>query len=232
MSHWVVSILEVFAVGSGSLESSADLSLVIAWHLLLDDLKSLVDESFNGLLRAGQDPDVLGLGKQVWVARVYDSEVLIVSIEHTVVTGGGIREELDLTLGSDEGGNGSSASHLVGLGVVLRVKNSDSTIGIDGVASLLAIVGFPRKVGFSGLLVPQSHVGLGLEVLLELRSGALASWDACVDESDEGKGSDDESLEHSIRNFTYYYKTFKLKSLYRAENNKNKSWYLTQLRAQ
>jgi hypothetical protein len=59
------SVGKILAVSCGPLKGSADLALVVVGDLLLDDLKSLVDESFNGLLRAGQDPDVLGLGKQV-----------------------------------------------------------------------------------------------------------------------------------------------------------------------
>ena len=159
----------------GSLKGSAHLSLVVVGDLLLEDLETLVDVGLNGFLRAGEDPDVLGLGEEVGVARVHNNHVLVVGVEDSVVTSGGIGEELDLSLGTVEGSNSCCAGDLIGLGVVLRVEDSDCSIRVDGIAGLLAVIGFPWHTGISGLLVPQSHVAWGGKVLLEGRSGALAN---------------------------------------------------------
>jgi len=80
-----------------------------------------------------------------------------------------------MALGTVEGGNSCGTGDLVGLGIVLGVEHSSGSIGVDGIAGLLAVVGFPGHGGVSGLLVPQSHVALGAEVLLEGRGGALAN---------------------------------------------------------
>ena len=105
MSNSVVGVLKILAIAS--LEGSTDLGLIVGGHLLLEDLETLVDKCLDGLLRAGEDPDVLGLSEKVAIARVNDGDVLVVGVENSVVAGGGEGEELDLALGTVEGGNGS-----------------------------------------------------------------------------------------------------------------------------
>lgn len=152
------SVGQVLAAVGGTLLGSADLGLVVVRDLLLDDLETLVDQVLNGLLRAGEHPDVLSLSEKVGVAGVDDGDVLVIGVEDSVVTSGSIGEELDLALSTVEGGDSSSAGDLVGLGIVLGVEDSDSAVSVEGVASLLAVVGFPGHAGVSRLLVPQAHV--------------------------------------------------------------------------
>ena len=187
------------------MESSADLSLIVVGNLLLEDLESLVDVTFNGGLGSGEDPHVLGLGKEEGIARVDEGEVLVVGGEDAVVTGGSIGEELDLALSTVEGSDGvGSANNLLNW-VELAVEDSDGAVGVGTVTSLLAVVGFPRHGGISGLLVPETQVSLGIEVGLEGRGGAGgANSNASIDNADEGEGSEDNSLEH--RNFLYVFK--------------------------
>jgi len=182
------------------------LGLVVLGHLLLDDLESLVDEGLDGLLGAGEDPDVLALGGEDGGAGVHDGDVLVVGVQHLVVTSGSVGEELDVALGSVEGGDGGGCLDLVGLGVVLRVQHGNGAVGIEGVASLLAVIGFPRHAGVSSLLVPEAHVGFGVEVGLEGGSGAGAEGNTGIHVADEGKGSENKCLEHSFtsRNSNFY----------------------------
>ena len=189
---------EVLALAGGVVESSADLSLIVGGDLLLEDVETLEDVSLSSVLFTGEDPDVLSLSNQVGVARVDDGDVLVVGVEDTVVTSGGIGEELDLALSADEGSDGLGGGNLILNGVVLAVQNSDGSISVEGIVSLLAIVGFPRHGGVSCLLVPETHVLDGVEVLLENRCGARAGRDASVDNADESEGSEDNSLEHDF----------------------------------
>ena len=187
---------EVLASYGSTVEGSADLGLIVVGDLLLEDLEALVDGGLNGLLRAGEDPNILGLGEEELVAGVYNGDVRVVGVEHAVVTGGGVGEELYLALSTVEGGNGVCGGDLVLCGVVLAVQHSDCAIRVQAVASLLAIVGLPRHAGVSSLLVPKTHVLGGIEVLLEDRSRAGTGREASIDNADEGKGSEDNSLKH------------------------------------
>ena len=164
---------EVFAVvGEFALLGHANLGLIVEGNLVLEDLESLHDVLLDSLLSTGKDPDVLGLSEKEGVARVDNSEIIVIGVKDSVVTSGGIGEELDLALSTVEGGNSSSVGDLVELGVVLGVQHTDGTVGVDVVASLLAVVGFPGHAAVSGCLMPQAHVGWGYEVLLEGGSGA------------------------------------------------------------
>jgi hypothetical protein len=155
--------------------SATDGGLIVAWNLVADGLESREDQGVVNSHVAGEDPDVLGLGKVVVGAGVDDGEVGVVSVEDFVVTGGGVLEELNLALSTVEGGSGSGNLNLFGGGVVLSVLHGNSAVEVGAVAGLLAVIGFPGHAGVSCLLVPQSHVALGAEVLLEGRGGALAN---------------------------------------------------------
>ena len=180
------------------MEGSADLSLVVSWYLLLKDVEGLVDDGLNGGLRAGENPHVLSLGNEVGVARVDEGDGLVIGVEDTVVTSGGKGEELDLTLGTVEGCDGLGRGDFILNWVVLTVKDSDSTISVEAVASLLAVIGFPWHGGISCLLVPEAQVLGGNEVLLEDGRGARASGHTSIDNADEGKGGEDNRLEHDL----------------------------------
>ena len=198
MSEELLGGGEVLALVKRSLEGSADLSLIIGGHLLLKDVEGLVDDGLNGGLRAGKNPNVLSLGNEVGVTGVDEGDGLVVGVEDTVVTSGGIGEELDLTLGTVEGGDGLGRADFVLNWVVLAVENSDGTISIEAVVSLLAIIGFPWHGGISCLLVPETHVLDGIEVHREDRRGAGPSGHTSIDNADEGKGCEDNRLEHDF----------------------------------
>ena len=151
------------------MEGSADLGLIVSGDLLLEDVEGLEDDGLRGGLRAGENPHVLSLGDQVGVARVNEGDGVVIGVEDTVVTGGGEGEELDLTLGTVEGGDGLGRGDLILNWVVLTVEDGDGTISVEGVVSLLAVVGFPWHGGISCLLVPETHILGGIEVLLEDR---------------------------------------------------------------
>lgn len=181
----------------------ADLGLVVVGNASLEGLESGVDDGVAGVLLTGEDPDELVLGNIEISARVNDGEVLVVGVNDAVVTGGGVGEELDETVGTIEGSNSLSFIDDVGDGVVLGVENSNGAVLVEAVAGLLAIVGFPRHGGVTSLLPPEAHILGGIEGVLEGGGGAGTGADASVDEANECEGGEDDGL-HVLEDFLIF----------------------------
>ena len=169
---WIAKVL-----ASSSLLGLSDLGLIVVGYLLFQCLKSWVNNWVSWELLAGENPNVIGFANVQISAWVNNSEGLVVSGEDSVISSWRIGEELNWSLSTVKGCSGGCFGDFVSNWVVLWVEDWDSAVGVKSIASLLAVIGFPRHASVSGLFVPESHISLSLEVGLEAWRRAWSCWE-------------------------------------------------------